>query len=137
VPSFVSANVLRQELQRDGSVEAGVLGLVDLPHPPSPEWSQNLVRAKACPRRQRHAAALQGVVPTGGILQPVSARLLPALSAGQREGCLLDGGGHLEGACRREMLRSAMSRRTDSPKGDRQTDPGRGRCSHVARDSLT
>jgi len=39
----VVGEVRRRDLDGDRSVEAGVFGLVDLTHPPGPEWSQDLV----------------------------------------------------------------------------------------------
>ena len=62
----ISGEIARKDLDGDRPVEASVFGFVDLTHPPGPEGLQDLVRAKACPRRQRHTAALPGVMLRAG-----------------------------------------------------------------------
>ena len=52
--------------------ELEIVGTVDLVHPPGPEWSQDLVEAKACSRRQRHTAVLPGVVIRAGYYNRLS-----------------------------------------------------------------
>jgi hypothetical protein len=67
----------RQDLEGDIALETGIVGAVDLPHPPGPEGREDLVGAEACSGRQRHAATLPGV------MRP--ARAYPSLRLTARE----------------------------------------------------
>jgi hypothetical protein len=42
----------RQDLEGDIALETGIVGAVDLPHPPGPEGREDLVGAEACSGRQ-------------------------------------------------------------------------------------
>jgi len=57
-PLGVAGHLGRKCLEGDLAAELRVLSPVDLAHPPGPNGSQDLVGPQACPRRQRHAAAL-------------------------------------------------------------------------------
>jgi hypothetical protein len=65
-PLGVPGHVGRKRLDGDLAAELRVGGPVDLPHPPGPEGSQDLVGTDACSCRQRHGAALLGVKRWGG-----------------------------------------------------------------------
>ena len=58
----IGGNVLGQDLDRDGAIEAGVAGFVDLAHAAGTERRDDFVRAEAsagsqCPRRQANSFA--------------------------------------------------------------------------------
>ena len=70
-PLALRGQLHRQDLEGHVPLQPRIAGPVDLPHPPGPEGCQDFVGAKACSRRQRHAAALQRSGAMGWILQPL------------------------------------------------------------------
>ena len=50
--------VLREDLDRYGPVQAGVFGFIDLTHAPSPNGCKDLVGTQACSRVQGHRMSI-------------------------------------------------------------------------------
>lgn len=48
----------RENLDRDGAIEARIAGFVDLAHPPGAEWRKNLVRTETSAGGKAHGLRL-------------------------------------------------------------------------------